>query len=72
MVFDRAISVFAGLMVLGSLLLSQLHSPYWLLLTGFVGFNMVQASFTGLCPAAFVFDRLGITLGKPGCSRKST
>lgn len=68
MTFDRAVLVFAGLMVLASLALSQLHSPYWLALTAFAGFNMVQASFTGLCPAAYIFDKLGLKLGKP-CAR---
>lgn len=68
MIFDRAVVVFAGTMVLVSLTLSQLHSPYWLLLTAFVGFNLIQASFTGFCPAAIVFKRLGWSLGKPECN----
>lgn len=67
MTFDRAVMVFAGIVVLASVALSQLHSPYWLLLTGFAGFNMMQSTFTGLCPAAFVFDKLGLKLGKPSC-----
>lgn len=68
MVFDRAVLIFAGIVILASLALSQLHSPYWLLLTAFAGFNMLQATFTGLCPAAYVFDKLGLKLGTP-CSR---
>lgn len=67
MIFDRAVLVFAGLVILGSLALSQVHSPYWLLLTAFAGLNMLQSTVTGLCPAAYVFDKLGLTLGKPGC-----
>lgn len=58
---DRAVLAFAGCMVLVSLILSQLHSPYWLLLTAFVGLNLVQSSFTGFCPAAMVFKRLGLS-----------
>jgi DUF2892 family protein len=46
MSIDRAVMAFAGFMVLVSLALSQLHSPYWLLLTAFVGANLVQAAFT--------------------------
>ncbi|MFI5011138.1 MAG: DUF2892 domain-containing protein [Hyphomicrobiales bacterium] len=63
MTLDRAVMAFAGLVILVSLTLSQLHSPYWLLLTAFVGLNLIQASFTGFCPAAILFKRLGITAG---------
>jgi hypothetical protein len=63
MSIDRAVMAFAGMMILVSLVLSQLHGPYWLLLTAFVGLNLVQASFTGFCPAAIVFKRLGCRAG---------
>jgi Protein of unknown function (DUF2892) len=63
MSIDRAVMTFAGVMILASLALSQLHSPYWLLFTAFVGLNLVQASFTGFCPAAMVFKRLGCKAG---------
>ncbi len=63
MSIDRAVMAFAGVMILASLVLSQLHSPYWLLFTAFVGLNLVQASFTGFCPAAIVFKRLGCKAG---------
>ena len=33
-------------------------NPYWYLLTAFAGLNMIQASFTGFCPAAIVFKKL--------------
>jgi len=52
-------------MVLLSLVLAHLFSPYWLWLTAFVGLNLIQSSFTGFCPAALVFKRLGI---KTGCA----
>ncbi|MBS0518910.1 MAG: DUF2892 domain-containing protein [Proteobacteria bacterium] len=65
MSIDRAVMAFAGLMILVSLALSQLHSPYWLFFTAFVGLNMLQASFTGFCPAAMIFKRLGL---KAGCA----
>jgi len=60
---DRAVLAFAGCVVLISVALSQLHSPYWLLLTAFAGANMLQSSFTGFCPAAIVFRKLGIKSG---------
>jgi hypothetical protein len=60
---DRAVLAFAGIMVLASLILGWLVSPYWLLFTAFVGANMVQAAFTGFCPAAIVFRKLGLNTG---------
>jgi Protein of unknown function (DUF2892) len=62
---DRAVLAFAGVMILVSLLLAWYVSPYWLLLTVFVGLNMLQAAFTGFCPAAIIFRRLGL---KSGCA----
>lgn len=63
MTIDRAVMAFAGLVVLASLGLAQWLSPMWLLLTAFVGLNLVQASFTGFCPAAMIFKRLGVKAG---------
>jgi hypothetical protein len=60
---DRAVLAFAGVMIVLSLLLAWLVSPYWLLLTVFVGLNMLQAAFTGFCPAAMLFRRLGLRAG---------
>ena len=60
---DRAIFAFAGVMILASLALGHFVSPWWLLLTAFVGLNLLQASFTGFCPAAKVFARLGVPSG---------
>lgn len=63
MTLDRAVMAFAGCVVLASLALAHLFSPYWLLLTTFVGLNLIQASFTGFCPAAKVFKLLGVGPG---------
>ena len=60
---DRIVFAFAGFMILLSVGLSQLHSAWWLLLTAFVGLNMLQAAFTGLCPLAMVLKRLGRPTG---------
>jgi hypothetical protein len=54
---------FAGCMVLLSAALVWLVSPWFLLLTVFVGLNLIQASFTGFCPAAMVFKAMG---ARPG------
>ena len=60
---DRAVLVLAGSMLLASLALAWLVSPYWLILTAFVGANMLQAAFTGFCPAAIMFRWLGLKAG---------
>jgi len=60
---DNAVLSFAGVMVLVSLALGLWVSPYWFWLTAFVGANMLQAGFTGFCPAAMIFKALGV---KPG------
>ena len=65
MTIDRAVFVFAGLMTLLSVALSLLVSPWFWLFTAFVGLNMLQAGFTGVCPAAWVFGKLGC---KAGCA----
>lgn len=63
MSIDRAVMMFAGSMVLVSLALGFYVSPYWYLLTAFVGVNLMQASVTGFCPAATVFKKLGCKAG---------
>lgn len=60
---DRAVLALAGTMTLISVVLVALVSPWWLLLTAFVGLNLLQSSVTGFCPAAIVFRRLGISSG---------
>ena len=62
---DRFVFAFAGSMILLSLALAQLVSPWWLLLALFVGLNMSQAAFTGFCPLAMILRRFGV---KPGCA----
>ena len=62
---DRLVFTFAGSFILISLVLSQLHSIYWLWFTAFVGANMLQASFTGFCPLAMILKKFGKT---PGCA----
>jgi hypothetical protein len=51
---------FAGAFVLLSLLLAHYHSPYWLWFTAFVGFNLLQSSFTNFCPLEMILKKLGI------------
>ena len=67
MTLDAAVLRFAGFVVLVSVLLSIYVHPYWIGLTIFAGLNMIQASFTGFCPAAMVFKALGV---RPGTAFK--
>jgi hypothetical protein len=60
MCVESAIYVLAGTLVLTGTILAALVSPWWLLLPGFVGFNLVQSAFTGFCPAEIIFRRLGL------------
>lgn len=65
---DQWVLRFAGSFVLASLALSQLHSPYWLWFTAFVGANLLQASFTGFCPLAMILGKLGVPAGVAFCA----
>lgn len=60
---DRAVMAFAGVMVLVSVALAHFVSHNWVWLTVFVGLNLIQASFTGFCPAAKAFKALGVAAG---------
>lgn len=55
---DRLVFALAGSFTLLSLLLSQIHSPYWLFFSAFVGINMLQAAFTGFCPLAKILKAM--------------
>lgn len=66
---DKLVFRFAGVFILLSLVLSQVHSVYWLWFTAFVGANMLQASFTGFCPLASILKRLGIAPGQAFCAQ---
>lgn len=63
MTLDTAVFRFAGVVVLASLALAHLVDPAWLWLTAFAGLNLLQSSFTGFCPAAVVFKKLGVRPG---------
>lgn len=61
---DRAVMAFAGFVVLLSVTLAHFVSPWWLLLTAFVGLNLFQASFTGFCPLAMILKKAGLSTGQ--------
>jgi hypothetical protein len=65
---DRFVVAFAGSVVLLSVMLAHFVSPWWLLLTLFVGANLLQSAFTGFCPLAKILSWMGM---KPGCAFRS-
>jgi hypothetical protein len=54
---------FAGVMTLLSVVLTVYVSPYFLWFTVFIGLNLLQSAFTGFCPAAMIFKKLGAKAG---------
>ncbi len=68
MKIDSLIRILAGTMILLSVALVHFHSPWWLLLTCFVGLNLIQSAFTGFCPPSIILRKLG-WLGDDGIIR---
>lgn len=60
MTVNKAVTAFAGFMVLLSVVLTQFVSPHFVWLTVFVGANLLQSAFTGICPAASIFRKMGL------------
>lgn len=60
MSIERGVDGFAGFMVLLSVVLTQFVHPNFVWLTVFVGANLFQQAFTGICPAAWVMRRAGM------------
>jgi hypothetical protein len=64
MTLERWIRLIAGTFVLLSLVLSQLHSVYWLWFTAFVGVNLFQSALTGWCLMEDILRKLGVPDGR--------
>jgi len=60
MTVNQGLRALAGIVVLASALLAYFVSPYWLILNGFVGLNLLQSAFTDWCPAMLVFRKMGL------------
>ncbi|HVH53068.1 MAG TPA: DUF2892 domain-containing protein [Actinomycetota bacterium] len=60
---DRLVFTLAGTLTLASVILGAFVSPWFLLIAAFVGTNLLQASITGICPAAAILKRLGVPSG---------
>ncbi len=57
---ERVVPLMAGVVVLLSVALTLAFSPWWLLLTGFVGANLVFYAAVGWCPASLIMERAGL------------
>jgi hypothetical protein len=64
MTLDRTVMMFAGFMILLSVVLTTFVSPLWMWFTVFIAVNLIQSSVTGFCPAAMIFRKLGVKDGK--------
>ncbi len=60
MAVESALRLIAGFFVMASALLACVHSPYWLLFTGFVGLNLFQSGFTNWCPMIWILGKAGL------------
>jgi len=57
---ERLLRLIAGVFVILSVVLSQVHSPYWLFFTLFVGINLTQSFFTNWCPMMTFLKMFGV------------
>lgn len=58
MKMEQYIRAIAGAIILLTLALAKLHSGNWLLFTAFVGLNLLQSAFTGLCPMENILEKI--------------
>jgi len=61
MTIERGLRLMAGVVVLLSVLLAVWHDPRWMLLTAFVGLNLLQSAFTDWCPMVWLLARFGLS-----------
>ena len=57
---ERIIRRFAGTFILISLALAHYHHSNWLWFAAFVGFNLLQSSFTNFCPLELILRKIGV------------
>ncbi|QBJ95946.1 DUF2892 domain-containing protein [Rhodococcus sp. ABRD24] len=57
---ERVVPLMAGVVVLLSVALTVAFTPWWLLLTGFVGANLIFYSVAGWCPASLIMEKIGL------------
>ena len=57
---ERYLRLAAGFFVLLSVALGYFVSPLWFLFTAFVGVNLLQSTFTNVCPLERILGRFGV------------
>jgi hypothetical protein len=57
---EKIVRAVAGTLVLISTILAFYVNIHWLWLAVFVGFNLLQSSFTKFCPLEKILDKLGV------------
>lgn len=60
---ESAVRGIAGTLVLASIALTLTVSAWWLLLTAFVGLNLLQSSLTGWCLMSNILAAAGVGRG---------
>ena len=60
MKLENCIRVFAGSFVFISSFLGFFYNKYWLIVTMFVGLNLIQYGFSNFCPLAIILKRSGV------------
>jgi hypothetical protein len=60
MTLERTLRAIAGIFILISVALAALKSPYWLILTAFVGLNLFQSAFSNWCPMMVLLQKFGM------------
>lgn len=72
MSLERALTAFAGFMVLVSVALTHWVHPGFFWFTVFIGANLFQQSFTGFCPASLFMRKVLMlkTEGELACETK--
>lgn len=64
------VRVVAGIFILISVALTYFVSQWWLLLTCFIGLNLIQSAFTGFCPPSILARKMGWTNDTCSCEKK--
>lgn len=67
---ERIIRALAGTLVTVSLALGYFVSPYWFLLTLFVGLNLFQSAFTQWCLAEEILKKFGVACEVKGAEKQ--
>jgi hypothetical protein len=59
MTIENQIRAIAGTFIVFSIILSKVHSHYWIYFTIFVGLNLFQSAFTKFCPMEMILKKIG-------------